>query len=253
MTVRKGNVGAAGATGGGPGGGGGGGSSSTIVANVYTDDHDLELADAGTVVEVDKATAVAVTILENADVAFPVDTVLEVCQAGAGPVTVLADGAVVLEGGPTVTTAPFQSLFLRQRAIDEWVVTASLTLGEIGYAELVAPYAQTGAGDSLVPGMSITVAAPGGRPIMVSASGELQHSASGSSAAMTIEEDGTQILEIGFVAAANGQIVPVQRSVRRTPPAGLHTYRVRLFSTVTGNATLVADDVNPAWLNAIQV
>ena len=70
---------------------------------------------------------------------------------------------------------------------------------------------------------------------------------------MTIEEDGTQIVEIELIAAAANQAVAVERTVRRTPAAGRHTYRVRLYATTSGTATLIAAPTNPAFIQVVQV
>lgn len=246
------------------GAGGGGGSTdasdlvsgtdtTTITGNAQTADYTLVLTDAGKCVEMNKATAVTCTVPTNATVAFPTGTVIEVCQLGAGAVTVAAAGGVTLDGGTAITSARYQSLFLRKRATDEWVLTGSVQLGEIGYAAITADVTQAAVGNALVAGLSTTITAPGGRPLNIVVSAELKQSASGSGAAMTIEEDGTQIVEIALIAAAANQAVAVERTVRRTPAAGLHTYRVRLYASTSGTATLIAAPTNPAFIQVVQV
>lgn len=225
----------------------------TITGNAQTADYTLVLTDAGKCVEMNKATAVTCTVPTNATVAFPTGTVIEVCQLGAGAVTVAAAGGVTLDGGTAITSARYQSLFLRKRATDEWVLTGSVQLGEIGYAAITADVTQAAVGNALVAGLSTTITAPGGRPLNIVVSAELKQSASGSGAVMTIEEDGTQIVEIELIAAAANQAVAVERTVRRTPAAGLHTYRVRLYATTSGTATLIAAPTNPAFIQVVQV
>lgn len=225
----------------------------TITGNAQTADYTLVLTDAGKCVEMNKATAVTCTVPTNATVAFPTGTVIEVCQLGAGAVTVAAAGGVTLDGGTAITSARYQSLFLRKRATDEWVLTGSVQLGEIGYAAITADVTQAAVGNALVAGLSTTITAPGGRPLNIVVSAELKQSASGSGAAMTIEEDGTQIVEIALIAAAANQAVAVERTVRRTPAAGLHTYRVRLYASTSGTATLIAAPTNPAFIQVVQV
>lgn len=221
--------------------------------STQTNDYTTVLGDAGTIIEGNKATAMTFTIPPNSSVAYPLNTVMEFCQLGAGAITVAAGSGVTFDGGNATTTAQYQSLFARQRATDEWVITGSVQLGEIGYAAITADVTQAAVGNALVAGLSTTVTAPGGRPLRITCSGNLKQSTAGSGVAMTIEEDGTQILEVPFVAGANNEIVPAERSVRRTPSAGLHTYRVRLYGTVSGTATLLCAANNPAFIQVVQL
>lgn len=94
-----------------------------------TGPYTLQLTDAGATVEVDSATATQVLIPPHSDVPFPVNTLIEVDQAGDGAVTIAAgDPAVLIESpnGTTTTNARYSSATLRQRAIDEWVVEAGV-------------------------------------------------------------------------------------------------------------------------------
>jgi hypothetical protein len=54
--------------------------------------------------------------------ALPIGTVLEVYQAGAGTVTVVAGSGVTLDGSTLTTSGQWKRLTIRQRAVDEWVV-----------------------------------------------------------------------------------------------------------------------------------
>jgi hypothetical protein len=93
----------------------------TLIANVQSGTtYTLVLTDSGKVVEFTNVGAVAVTIPTNAAVAFPVGTILEIAQMGAGIVTV--SGAGVTLEGTLVTSGQFTSLALRKRATDEWIV-----------------------------------------------------------------------------------------------------------------------------------
>lgn len=78
------------------------GSSVTVPKNTQTASYTLALADAGKVVELNSATPVILTVPSNASVAFPTDTVIEVCQVGAGQVTVAPDS-----GTGTTFSEPF--------------------------------------------------------------------------------------------------------------------------------------------------
>ena len=69
---------------------------------------------------------------------------------------------------------------------------------------------------------------------------------------MVVEEDGPAILTCGFIAGVANQVLSLQRSVRRVPAAGLHTYRVRIM-TISGVGSCVADLANPAWIGVVQL
>lgn len=95
----------------------------TLPAAARTAAYTLALADAGTVVEMNVATANTVTIPANSAVAFPVGTVVEVCQVGAGQTTIAAASGVTLRApGGLSLRAQWSSASLRKRAADEWVV-----------------------------------------------------------------------------------------------------------------------------------
>ncbi len=84
----------------------------------------LVLGDAGLVVELNNASAITLTVPANSSVAFPVGTVLELYQQGAGQVTVAAAGGVTLRApGGAKTRVQYSTVSLRKRATDEWVVT----------------------------------------------------------------------------------------------------------------------------------
>lgn len=89
----------------------------------------LALADAATVVEFSSASAVTVTVPPNSSIAFPVGTVIELLQYGAGQLTVAAGGGVTVRstGGLLSARAQYSSLALRKRAADEWVLAGDLT------------------------------------------------------------------------------------------------------------------------------
>lgn len=88
----------------------------------------LALADAGAVVEFTAATAVTCTVPPNSSVPFPVGTLIEVAQYGAGQVTVAAGAGVTIRTPATLTSrAQYATLSLRKRAADEWVIAGDLT------------------------------------------------------------------------------------------------------------------------------
>lgn len=103
---------------------GGGGSTSTISSSTQTASYTLALADAGTVVEMNVASANTVTIPPNSSVAFPVGTILEICQVALGQTTVAAGAGVTIRnpGTSLAARAQWSTLSLRQRATNEWVL-----------------------------------------------------------------------------------------------------------------------------------
>lgn len=96
--------------------------------NTQTADYVLVLADSGKTVELNKATAISVTVPPNASVAFPIGTVIDVVQLGAGAATVVAGAAVTIRSaaGALGIAAQYAGARLRKRATNEWVLTGSL-------------------------------------------------------------------------------------------------------------------------------
>lgn len=99
-----------------------------MTANNQTDNYTLVLTDAGKVIEMNKGSAVNLTIPANATVAFPVGTVIEVWQQGAGQVTVVAAGGVTLRsnGDKVKTAAQYATIALRKQAVNTWVISGDL-------------------------------------------------------------------------------------------------------------------------------
>lgn len=93
-------------------------------ASPYT----FQLLDAGTIVEISNAGAINVIVPPNASVAFPLGALLEVYQAGAGQVTIVAGTGVTLrsDANKVKTTGQYATIGLRQRVIDEWVISGDL-------------------------------------------------------------------------------------------------------------------------------
>lgn len=102
----------------------------TITGNNQTGtSYTLVLTDAGKVVECNNAAAITLTVPPVSSVAWPVGTVLEVWQQGAGQVTVTAGAGVTLrsDGGKVHTAAQYATINLRMRANDEWVLSGDLS------------------------------------------------------------------------------------------------------------------------------
>lgn len=97
----------------------------TQVAQVNTQTgttYTLVLTDAGKVVEMNNAASNTLTIPPNSSVAFPINTVIEVHQYGAGATSVAQGSGVTLRpSSPQTVTGQYRSMRLRKRATDEWI------------------------------------------------------------------------------------------------------------------------------------
>lgn len=94
----------------------------------YTNDHTLVIEDLGQTIEMNKASANALTIPPNSDVAFPLKSVINVVQTGAGQTTLTAGAGVTLRSAVGLkTAAQYAMATLYQRAADEWVCAGNLT------------------------------------------------------------------------------------------------------------------------------
>lgn len=106
-----------------------GGVLSVIEKNTQTGTtYTLVIGDAGKVVEMNNASANTLTVPPNSSVAFPIGTLIQVDQYGAG-ITTIAQGAGVTinsEGSKKRLSAQHISVSLRKRATDEWQLTGSL-------------------------------------------------------------------------------------------------------------------------------
>lgn len=96
--------------------------------NVQVANYILALADAGKAVEANAAGNINVTVPPNADVAFPIGTVIEVLRYGAGTVTIVAGAGVTIRsrGGLLAIGNQYGSVSLRKRAANEWVLNGDL-------------------------------------------------------------------------------------------------------------------------------
>lgn len=100
---------------------------SVIDANVQTASYTLALSDAGKSVEMNVASANDLTVPPNSSVAFPVGTVVKVCQVGAGQTTIVAGSGVDIRTPETLTlTGQWSTVSLRKRATDEWVLAGDV-------------------------------------------------------------------------------------------------------------------------------
>ena len=94
-----------------------------------TADYTLVLGDAQSSIGVDSGTAKNVTVPLNSSVAYPVGTLIEVRQVGAGQVTIVATGGVTLRsaGGALKTRVQYSAVQLLKVATDTWSVAGDIT------------------------------------------------------------------------------------------------------------------------------
>ena len=88
----------------------------------------LEQADGGRLLRVDAAEAATVTIPTNTAVAFPLDTEIELCQWGAGGVTIAAAEGVTLVSmdGATALAGQYACAALKKLAADTWLLAGGI-------------------------------------------------------------------------------------------------------------------------------
>jgi hypothetical protein len=103
-------------------------SGSLVPANPQVDNYTLALDDAGQAIDVTKGSAVSVTVPPNASVPFPVGTVIEVSQLGAGTVSIApGDGVTINSLGDSLDLAgQYAVATLRKLAADTWLLAGAL-------------------------------------------------------------------------------------------------------------------------------
>lgn len=99
-----------------------------VVTNSQTGTtYTLVLADAHKTVEFDNADPIALTVPTNANVAYPVGTVIELTQIGAGQVTVAGDTGVTVNGYVGLKLAgQWAHAKLVKRATNTWIIFGDL-------------------------------------------------------------------------------------------------------------------------------
>lgn len=100
----------------------------TVPANRQTGNYTLVIGDAGGVVEMNVASANELTVPPNSSVAFPVDTVIEVVQWGAGLTSIVAGSGVTIRSldGVLDLAGQYASVTLRYIGSDEWHLAGAL-------------------------------------------------------------------------------------------------------------------------------
>jgi len=100
---------------------------SVVTANVQTASYTLVIGDAGKAVEMNVGTANNVAVPPNSSVAFPVGTIVEVAQVGAGQTTIVAGSGVTVRTPETlVLSGQWSTVSLRKRATDEWLLAGDV-------------------------------------------------------------------------------------------------------------------------------
>lgn len=97
--------------------------------SVKTASYTVALVDEGSVLEMDSATAMTVTIPTNATVPLPVGAVMDVYQRQAGQVTIAGESGVTVVSptGFLKTRAQHSTVRIRKRAADFWVLSGDLS------------------------------------------------------------------------------------------------------------------------------
>jgi hypothetical protein len=88
--------------------------------NIKTANHTLELADRDKVVVFDGTAAQTVTIPSNANVAFPIGSVVYLARVNTGSLTLAAQGGVTISKSGTF--AANEEIYCRKRATDTWII-----------------------------------------------------------------------------------------------------------------------------------
>ena len=104
------------------------GGSAARTINTQTASYILQLSDAGCIVEMNVAGANNLTVPDNATVALPVGTQVDISQYGAGQTTIVqgAGVTVVSVSSNKKLAARYGTATLYKRATNEWVLTGNL-------------------------------------------------------------------------------------------------------------------------------
>jgi hypothetical protein len=96
--------------------------------NTQTASYTLQLSDAGAIVEMNVATSNNLTVPDNATVAFPLGTQVDLSQYGAGQTTVVAAAGVTINSasGNKKIGARYGAATLYKRASNEWLLSGNL-------------------------------------------------------------------------------------------------------------------------------
>lgn len=106
---------------------GGAGAVDGLASSTKTANYVAALVDSNTCVEMNVASANTFTVPNDSTVAFPVGTLLEVCQIGAGQTTVVAASGVTIRTSTSLAIrAQWGTASIRKRAANEWVLSGDM-------------------------------------------------------------------------------------------------------------------------------
>lgn len=99
-----------------------------LVTNPRTASYTLNADDAGKLVEMNMGSSNTITVPSNASVAFPVGTVINIRQYGAGVTTVTPAAGVTIRsrGNLFATAGAYAEASIMKRGTDEWILTGDL-------------------------------------------------------------------------------------------------------------------------------
>lgn len=99
-----------------------------VPSTVKTASYTLMIADAGTLVRMNVASANTLTVPPNSSAAIPTDSVIMVNQYGAGITTITPGTGVTLRprGGLLALNGQYASASLHKIATDEWLISGDL-------------------------------------------------------------------------------------------------------------------------------
>lgn len=99
------------------------------IENTQTDSYTLVLSDAGKMITMNKASANNLTIPPNADVAFPLNTRIDIIQYGAGQTSLVAGSGVTIRssGSKLKLSAQYAGASLWKKGTNEWILIGDLS------------------------------------------------------------------------------------------------------------------------------
>lgn len=99
-----------------------------LTQSTQTASYTLALGDENTLIDMNSASALNLTIPPNSSVPLDIGAVIEICQYGAGQVTVVAGGGVTIHTSSSFTTrAQYSTISMRQKTSNLWILSGDLT------------------------------------------------------------------------------------------------------------------------------
>ncbi len=100
-----------------------------LVGTAYTADATLSLDDENTIVQMNKASAISLTVPLDSAVAFAIGTKIEVYQLGAGLLTIVAFSGVTIRAPFTLKSlGQYSTLYLTKIGTNTWKLTGDYAL-----------------------------------------------------------------------------------------------------------------------------